>query len=135
MKTIEEYCKILGVPGTATKDEIKKAYYKLAHVHHPDKNGGDDKKFKEINEAYQALSNKTALPNYPNFTRTTVNQNGFTWTTQHWGFDNTSFTGTTNTGPVFGGDIEVMIEKIFKNYGIKINPDAFKKKKDGDKHK
>jgi len=47
----KDYYEILGVSETATEDEIKRAYRRLAHQHHPDKNGGDDKKFKEINEA------------------------------------------------------------------------------------
>jgi len=47
---------ILGVDKTATQDQIKKAYRKLSMKHHPDKNGGDDTKFKEINEAYETLS-------------------------------------------------------------------------------
>ena len=46
----------LGVDKTATQDQIKKAYRKLSMQHHPDKNGGDDAKFKEINEAYETLS-------------------------------------------------------------------------------
>jgi DnaJ family protein A protein 2 len=46
----------LGVPKTATPDEIKKAYRKLAVKHHPDK-GGDPEKFKDINAAYEVLSN------------------------------------------------------------------------------
>lgn len=46
----------LGVPKTASQDEIKKAYRKLAVKHHPDK-GGDPEKFKDINAAYEVLSN------------------------------------------------------------------------------
>jgi len=46
----------LGIDKTATQDQIKKAYRKLSMQHHPDKNGGDDAKFKEINEAYETLS-------------------------------------------------------------------------------
>ncbi|MBX4188089.1 MAG: DnaJ domain-containing protein, partial [Candidatus Doudnabacteria bacterium] len=46
----------LGVPKTATPEEIKKAYRRLAHEHHPDKGKGDSEKFKQINEAYQVLS-------------------------------------------------------------------------------
>jgi len=53
----KDYYKILGVDQSASSDEIKKAYYRLAHKYHPDK-GGDEKKFKEINEAYQVLSDK-----------------------------------------------------------------------------
>ena len=45
----------LGVDKTATQEQIKKAYRKLSMQHHPDKNGGDDSKFKEINEAYETL--------------------------------------------------------------------------------
>lgn len=46
----------LGIDKTATQDQIKKAYRKLSMKHHPDKNGGNDAKFKEINEAYETLS-------------------------------------------------------------------------------
>lgn len=49
--------KILGVNPTATPDEIKKAYRKLAMEHHPDRTGGDDAKFKEIADAYDILTN------------------------------------------------------------------------------
>ncbi|MDD6650832.1 MAG: DnaJ C-terminal domain-containing protein [Eggerthellales bacterium] len=52
-----DYYKILGVSRTASADEIKKAYRKLARTHHPDA-GGDEAKFKEINEAYEVLSDE-----------------------------------------------------------------------------
>src|SRR5579862_8350758 len=63
----KDYFNILGISKTATEDEIKKAYRKLAHQFHPDKTGGDDKKFKEINEAYQVLSDKTKRAQYDRF--------------------------------------------------------------------
>jgi curved DNA-binding protein CbpA len=47
---------ILGVPETATPEEIKAAYKKLASEHHPDKEGGDAEKFRIIREAYEELS-------------------------------------------------------------------------------
>ena len=65
-----EYYDILGVPKGASDDEIKKAYRKLAHKYHPDKPGGDEKKFKEINEAYQVLSDKSKRQQYDQFGRT-----------------------------------------------------------------
>ena len=66
----KNYYEILGVSKTATEDEIKRAYRKLAHQHHPDKNGGHDKKFKEINEAYQVLGKKEKKEQYDRFGRT-----------------------------------------------------------------
>jgi len=53
---MKDYYELLGVSKGANEDEIKKAFRKLAHQYHPDKQGGDEKKFKEINEAYQVLS-------------------------------------------------------------------------------
>ncbi len=63
-----DYYQILGVPKNATEQDIKKAYRKLAHKYHPDK-GGDEKKFKEINEAYQVLSDKKKREQYDKFGR------------------------------------------------------------------
>jgi len=62
----KDYYQILGVARNASPEEIKKAYYKLAHKHHPDK-GGDEKKFKEINEAYKVLSDKEKRSQYDRF--------------------------------------------------------------------
>ena len=62
----KDYYAILGVSKTAKPDEIKAAFRKLAHKHHPDK-GGDEAKFKEINEAYQVLSNEDKRRQYDQF--------------------------------------------------------------------
>lgn len=53
---MNDYYKILGVERTASQDEIKKSFRKLAQKYHPDKATGDEAKFKEINEAYETLS-------------------------------------------------------------------------------
>jgi molecular chaperone DnaJ len=63
----KDYYKILGVEKNASQDEIKKAFRKLAHEHHPDKKGGDEAKFKEANEAYQTLSNQQKRKQYDQF--------------------------------------------------------------------
>ncbi|OGI16488.1 MAG: molecular chaperone DnaJ [Candidatus Moranbacteria bacterium RIFCSPHIGHO2_02_FULL_40_12b] len=72
----KNYYEILGVSKNASDDEIKKAYRKLAHKYHPDKAGGEESKFKEINEAYQVLSDKAKRQQYDQFGRT-FDQGGF----------------------------------------------------------
>jgi molecular chaperone DnaJ len=69
-----DFYDILGVSRSASGDEIKKAYRKLAHQYHPDKAGSDAKKraeneakFKEINEAYQVLSDDSKRKHYDQF--------------------------------------------------------------------
>ncbi len=66
----EDYYKILGVDKKATKEEMKKAYRKLAMKYHPDKNKGSkeaEEKFKKINEAYAVLSNDEKRKQYDMF--------------------------------------------------------------------
>lgn len=63
----DDYYQILGVPKTATQDEIKKAYRKLAHKHHPDKKGGDEEAFKKVSGAYDVLSDKQKRAQYDQF--------------------------------------------------------------------
>lgn len=63
----KDYYKTLGLDKKASKEEIKKAFHKLAHKYHPDKQGGDEAKFKEINEAYQILSDDTKRAQYDQF--------------------------------------------------------------------
>ncbi len=63
----KDYYDVLGVSKNATTEEIKRAYRKLAHQHHPDKEGGAEAKFKEINEAYQVLSDEQKRANYDQF--------------------------------------------------------------------
>ena len=65
----KDYYKILGVDRGATNDDIKKAFRKLAHKYHPDKGGGKEaeEKFKEVNEAYQVLSDPAKRSQYDRF--------------------------------------------------------------------
>lgn len=63
----KDYYNILGVNKGASKEEIKKAFYKLAHKYHPDKKDGDEVKFKELNEAYQVLSDDSKRSKYDQF--------------------------------------------------------------------
>jgi curved DNA-binding protein len=63
----KDYYSILGVSKDASESEIKKAFRALASKYHPDKEGGSEEKFKEINEAYQVLSNKEKRAQYDRF--------------------------------------------------------------------
>ena len=109
---MKDYYQILGVSNNASSEEIKKAYYKLAHRYHPDK-GGDGKKFKEINKAYQILSDKEKRAQYDRFGRVFEGGAGpgfdFTWT---WGKPGFGGFGFENLG-----DLSEMIEEIF-GFGV-----------------
>lgn len=67
---MKNYYEVLGISKTATADEIKKAYRNLAFKYHPDRNSGDkvaEEKFKEINEAYDVLSDEKKRADYDSF--------------------------------------------------------------------
>lgn len=65
-----DYYEILGVEKNASKEDVKKAFRRLAQKYHPDKEGGDEAKFKEINEAYQILSDDKKRAEYDAYGRT-----------------------------------------------------------------
>lgn len=134
----KDYYKILGVEKGASKDEIKKAFRKLAHKHHPDKAGGDEAKFKEINEAYQVLGDEKKRSQYDQFGSNFDNMGGgagFNWQDFAHGFGGAQggFSGNVDLGDIFseffgggqggrhsahrqdrGSDIQVHLEIDFK---------------------
>ena len=105
----KDYYNILGVNKNASQDEIKKAFREKAHKFHPDKQGGDEAKFKELNEAYQVLGDQKKRAQYDQFGSTfeqAQGQGGFS------GFEGfRDFSGATNgfninmddLGDIFGG--------------------------------
>lgn len=116
----EDYYKILGVNKSASGDEIKKAYIKLAHKYHPDKSGGDEKKFKEINEAYQTLSNPEKRSGYDRFGKGFSNMGAGGGAGFEGGFGNMG--GTEGFNVNFGGDVgdlQDILEGLFGgNFGM-----------------
>lgn len=71
-----DYYEILGVAKDASADEIKKAFRRLAVQYHPDKEGGDEAKFKEVNEAYEVLKDTSKRQRYDQFGHAGVGGNG-----------------------------------------------------------
>ncbi len=62
-----DHYQTLGVERDATQEDIKRAYRKMAHKHHPDKEGGDEEQFKVINEAYQVIGDEQKRKQYDQF--------------------------------------------------------------------
>ncbi len=102
---MNDYYEILGIARNASKEEIKKAYRALAHKYHPDKTKGEDKKFKEINEAYQILSDEKKRAEYDAYGRV-FGEGGFSaqgGPASGWDFG----------GQGFGFDINDIFENFF----------------------
>lgn len=114
----KDYYQILGVPRDASEEEIKKAYRRLAHKYHPDKAGGDEAKFKEINEAYQVLSDREKRARYDRYGTAEPFVGG---TPPGWGgFSWGDFTAG-GYGEEFGGfgDLGDIFETFFEGLGVK----------------
>lgn len=108
----KDYYKTLGVEKGASQDEIKKAFRKLAHKHHPDK-GGDEAKFKEASEAYQILSDEKKRSEYDTYGSAGPGQ-GFGGGGQgQGGFDSSGFQGGFGGGQGFEG---VDLNDIFGDF-------------------
>lgn len=103
-----DYYEILGVGKSATEDEIKKAYRKLARKYHPDVNKEDknaSEKFKEINEAYEVLRDPKKRAQYDQFGHAGVEQGGF---------DPSDFGGFGDFGSFGGGGL---FDDLFDLFG------------------
>lgn len=98
----KDYYTILGVSRGASDEEIKRAYRKLAQEHHPDK-GGEEKRFKEVSEAYSILGSKEKRAQYDRFGTASPNGDGFN------GFG--GFSGAGGESPF--GDIGDIFESFF----------------------
>jgi molecular chaperone DnaJ len=111
----QDYYDLLGVNKGASADEIKKAYRKAAHKHHPDK-GGDSEKFKEINEAYQVLSDPQKKAAYDQFGHAGVGNGG---PGQSQGGNTGGFGGFEDIfrggGSTFGGGFGDIFGDIFES--------------------
>lgn len=106
----KDYYKTLGVGKGASQDEIKKAFRKKAHECHPDKKGGNEAKFKELNEAYQVLGDAKKRTQYDQFGSTfeqARDRGGF------HGFDGfRDFSGFTNGFSHGQGGIHINMDDI-----------------------
>lgn len=117
----KDYYKTLGVEKSASKDEIKKAFRKLAHEYHPDKATGNEAKFKEINEAYGVLSDDTKRAQYDQFGSGAFNggagygAGGFGGGQGFGGFDFSGFGGQGFGGFGNGESVEFDLGDIFSS--------------------
>ncbi|MFA6963929.1 MAG: DnaJ domain-containing protein [Patescibacteria group bacterium] len=113
-----DYYKTLGVSKSASAEEIKKAYRKLALEHHPDRGGGNnsDAKFKEVNEAYQVLSDPEKRKTYDQFGDAAF-KNGGAGAGGFGGYRQGGFQGDFSdfdfSGFGFGGGIGDIFEDFF----------------------
>ncbi len=104
----KDYYQTLGIDRKASKDDIKKAFRTLAHKYHPDKKGGDEKKFKELSEAYSVLSDDKKRAEYDAYGRTFAGGGGPQQGPGGFeGFDFSQFGGGEgfefDLGDIFGG--------------------------------
>lgn len=108
---MKNYYDLLGIPKTATEEEIKTAFRKLAHKYHPDKKGGDEKKFKEVSEAYSVLSDKKKRTEYDTYGKTFAGQGGPQGGPS--GFDFSNFQGFGGQGQNFEFDLGDIFGEFF----------------------
>jgi molecular chaperone DnaJ len=114
-----DFYQILGVPKTALQDEIKKAYRKLAHQYHPDKQSGNEAKFKELNEAYQVLSDPQKRNQYDQFGSSPFGgfSGGGSGQTSGWDFGDLFRDFSAQGGSAFGGNMEDIFDIFGGGFG------------------
>ncbi|NQV89485.1 MAG: molecular chaperone DnaJ [Parcubacteria group bacterium] len=98
----KDYYKVLDVDKGASQEEIKKAFRKKAHSHHPDKEGGDEEKFKEANEAYQVLGDTEKRQKYDQYGSAAFDGQGAGGGQGFGGFDFSGGGGFEDLGDIFG---------------------------------
>jgi molecular chaperone DnaJ len=108
----KDYYKILGVEKNANKEDIKKAFRKLAHEHHPDK-GGNAEKFKEVSEAYSVLSDDSKRAQYDTYG--SAGPSGFGGGQQYQG-GNGGFEGFDFSGFQGGQNVDFDLGDIFGDF-------------------
>ncbi len=131
---MRDYYEVLGVSKNASADDIKKAFRRLAHKYHPDKSGGDADKFKEINEAYQILSNPEKRKQYDKFGRVFEGnaagfngQNGFGF----GGFPGGApFEWNVNFDENGNGDLGDIFDAFFEGLGVKPKRKSYRRGSD-----
>lgn len=112
----KDFYQLLGVSKTATPEEIKKAYRKLAMQYHPDKNQGNKKaeeKFKEISEAYEVLSDEKKRQGYDQFGHAGANGNPFGGAGGPFGAGGNPFGGGFGGGAGQGADFNDIFGDVF----------------------
>lgn len=118
----KDYYKILGVEKNASTDDIKKAFKKSAMQHHPDRPGGDEAKFKEINEAYQVLSDAEKRKRYDQFGADFEQQGGFGQGTSWEDIMGAFRGGHASQGGFSGADFGDMFGDFFGGQGRSRGP-------------
>jgi len=109
----KDYYKTLDVAKNASKDEIKKAFRSLAHKYHPDKQTGDEARFKEISEAYSVLSDEKKRAEYDSYGRVFSGGGGAQQGQGFGGFDFSGFQGGFQQGGFEGVDLGDIFGDIF----------------------
>ncbi len=115
MSTKRDYYEILGVQKSASKEEIKKAFHKLAHKFHPDKSSGDAEKFKEASEAYSILSDDKKRAEFDSYGRVFSEGGAGGFNGQAGGFDFSQFQDAFQNG--FGFNFGDAFTDFFNNQG------------------